>query len=238
VKLRIGGERHRARRLFLCAVVCSALVGAASACSSSNDSMSPSTPSSTRPHADAPVTTAFGGAPLAVVLGDSNTFLATREIQKGLLQAGLTPDARGISGSGVKDDLEDWFPAAKAVGEGHPAVVVIALGTNDTVIPDDVSAFASRADQLLQAIGDLPVVWVTHTETGTANGHNAAAEKQVNDVIRALPSTHPNVTVLDLAPELARRPNLLGPDKLHYSPSGRVWFADQIAKAASKAVTS
>ena len=66
----------------------------------------------------------------------------------------------------MKDDLEDWFPASVAVGKAHPAAVVIALGTNDAVLPEDVRDFPSRVEQLLQAIGDVPVVWVTHTEAG------------------------------------------------------------------------
>jgi lysophospholipase L1-like esterase len=165
------------------------------------------------------------------VLGDSNTFLATREIRSALADAGFTPDPRGISGSGVKDDLGDWFPAAVAVGKGRPAVVVVALGTNDAVLPDDVAEFPSRAEQLLQALGDVPVVWVTHTEAG--GGRDPANEVAINNVIRGLPATHPNVTVLDLAPLLAAEPGLLGPDKLHYSDLGRNWFAERIAEAAT-----
>jgi lysophospholipase L1-like esterase len=111
-------------------------------------------------------------------------------------------------------------------------VVVIALGTNDAVVPEDVRDFPSRVEQLLQAIGDVPVVWVTHTEAGA--GREPANEVLVNDVIRALPAQHPNVTVLDLAPLLAARPDLLGPDKLHYGTEGKKWFAQQLADAASE----
>ena len=109
---------------------------------------------------------------------------------------------------------------------------MIALGTNDAVLPEDVRDFPSRVEQLLQAIGDVPVVWVTHTEAGA--GREPANEVRVNDVIRALPAQHPNVTVLDLAPLLAAQPDLLGPDKLHYSAKGREWFAQHIADAASE----
>ena len=79
---------------------------------------------------------------------------------------GLTPDVRGISGSGVRDDLRDWFPAAKAIGQGCPSVVVVGLGANDAVMAEDADAFAGRAELLLQALGSVPVVWVTHTEAG------------------------------------------------------------------------
>jgi lysophospholipase L1-like esterase len=199
------------------------------ACSSSDDVALPAP--STRPRADAPVTTLPGAPPLAVVLGDSNTFLATREIQDALAQSGFSPDVRGISGSGVKDNATDWLPAAGAIAPARPLVVVVALGTNDAVFPTDVQAFPARAEELLAALGPLSVVWVTHTEAG--GGRDPADERRVNDVIRALPLKYPNVSVLDLAPGLAARPNLLGPDKLHYSGHGREVFAERIATAAS-----
>jgi lysophospholipase L1-like esterase len=176
------------------------------------------------------VTTVPGAPPLAVVLGDSNAFLATREIEDALAQSGFTPDVRGISGSGVKDNATDWLPAAGAVAPARPWIVVVALGTNDAVFPADVQAFPARVDELLAALGPLPVVWVTHTEAG--GGRDPADERRVNDVIRALPATHPNVSVLDLAPVLAGRPKLLGPDKLHYAGHGREVLAERIAVAA------
>lgn len=198
------------------------------ACSSSDDATLTTT--TTRPRADAPVMTVPGALPLAVVLGDSNTFLATREIQNALSQSGLTPDVRGIAGSGVKDNATDWLPAAGAIAPARPWAVVVALGTNDAVFAADVQAFPARVDELLAALGPLSIVWVTHTEAGA--GRDPADERRVNDVIRALPATHPNVSVLDLAPVLAARPELLGSDKLHYGAHGREVFAERIAAAA------
>ena len=115
------------------------------ACSSSDGDETLVPTSITRPAPPmAPITTVPGAPPLAVVLGDSNTFLSGREINKQLAAKGLTPDVRGISGSGVRDDLRDWFPAAEAIGRGRPSVVVVALGTNDAVAPEDAQAFAER----------------------------------------------------------------------------------------------
>jgi lysophospholipase L1-like esterase len=204
------------------------------ACSSSDGDETLVPTSVTRPRADAPITTVPGAPPLAVVLGDSNTFLSGREINKQLAAKGLTPDVRGISGSGVRDDLRDWFPAAKAIGRGRPSVVVVALGTNDAVAPEDAQAFAERAELLLQALGDVPVVWVTHTASGSTR--DPANEQLINDVIRGLPALHANVTVLDLAPLIALEPIVLLPDGVHYSEPGRKWFAQHIAEAASARV--
>ena len=135
------------RRLLTGLLLLAVLV--APACSSGDDEVDLTSPTATRPTADAPVTTLLGGAPLAVVLGDSNTFASAPELESALADAGLTPDVRGISGSGLKDVATDWLPAAAAVTAGQPAVTVIALGTNDAVNGADADAFAGRAEQLL-----------------------------------------------------------------------------------------
>ncbi len=220
------------RRLLTGLLLLAVLV--APACSSGDDAVDLTAPTATRPTADAPVTTLLGGAPLAVVLGDSNTFAAAPELESALADAGLTPDVRGISGSGLKDVATDWLPAAAAVTAGRPAVTVIALGTNDAVNGADIDAFPGRVEQLLAALGQLPIIWVTHTESG--GGRTPADAKRVNDVIRSLPATHPNVTVLDLAPEIAADPAVLSSDGIHYEGDGRGWFADKVAEAASARV--
>ena len=220
------------RRLLVGLLVLAVLV--APACSSGDDEVDLTAPTATRPRADAPVTTLLGGAPLAVVLGDSNTFASAPELESALADAGFTPDVRGISGSGLKDVATDWLPAAAEISAGQPAVTVIALGTNDAVNGADVDAFAGRVEQLLAALGQLPIIWVTHTETG--GGRTSSDEKRVNDVIRSLPATHPNVTVLDLAPEIAADPGVLSGDGIHYAGDGREWFADKVAEAASASV--
>jgi hypothetical protein len=93
------------------AVVALALALLLAACSSSDDSGTLVPTSITRPRVDVPVTTVPGAPPLAVVLGDSNTFLAKKEISKAIAANGLTPDVRGVSGSGVRDDLRVWLRA-------------------------------------------------------------------------------------------------------------------------------
>lgn len=231
-----GAFRVRAlvltRRLLAGLLLLAVLV--ASACSSGEERVDLTEPTSTRPDPAAPVTTVLGGAPLAVVLGDSNTYASTPELEEALGDAGFTPDVRGIAGSGLKDLTTDWFPAAGAVAAAQPAVVVVALGTNDSVSGGDIAAFPGRAMQLLGALGQVPIIWVTHTESG--GGKSPADEKAVNDVIRSLPATYPNVSVLDLAPEIAADPSLLSRDGIHYQGDGRDWFADKVAEAASARV--
>ena len=75
-----------------------------------------------------------------------------------------------------------------------------------------------RPELLLQALGDVPIVWVTHTASGSAR--DPANEQLINDVIRAAPATHPNVTVLDLAPTHPLEPIVLSPDGVHLLRGG------------------
>ena len=60
-------------------------------------------------------------------------------------------------------------------------------------------------------------------------GGTPTDEKRVNDVIRSLPATHPNVTVLDLAPEdRGRPPACSSTDGIHFAGRRPVeWFAEQ-----------
>jgi lysophospholipase L1-like esterase len=203
------------------------------ACSSSTTTTQPDRPASSTTASTAPPTTAAvpAAAPLVAMLGDSNTYLSIAALEAAFGDAGLRSTIRGISGSGLKDLARDWLPAARAIAAAPPAVVVIALGTNDALLDENVGAFAERLDALLDAIGDVPVVWVTHTEHAV-QGREPEDERAVNDVIRAAPVDHPNVTVLDLAPEIDANRALLDTDALHFSELGQHWFADQITRAA------
>jgi lysophospholipase L1-like esterase len=212
----------------------------ASACSSSDSSgpQAGAQPRRSAPSSIATTTTTVaplltGEPPIVAVLGDSNTYFAIPELEASFADAGLRSTIRGISGSGVKDIPLDWAPAATQIRATPPAVVVVALGTNDAAEPDNVAAFGQRLEALLAELGDVPVVWVTHTEGGVQ--HPPEAERAVNDEIRAAPGRHPNVTVLDLQPEIDADGALLDDDGLHYSPAGEEWYADRIADAAARA---
>lgn len=207
----------------------------AAACSSDDTRRSAPHETTAPTTTPAPVTTAVADRPVVVVLGDSNTYDSGPEVDAAFTAAGLTADMRAIPGSGLKDNAIDWLPEAEAIVAAQPDAVVIALGTNDAASARNARDFAARADELLAALGPLRVVWVTHTEDGVVNpGSN---ERQVNEVIRSLPATHPNVTVLDLAPVIAQRPEVLGSDRLHYEGAGRVWFGEQLAAAAKARLT-
>jgi lysophospholipase L1-like esterase len=209
-------RRSRAAALVAAAVV------ALAACSSSAEQ-------SRR----APTSSTTADVPLVAMLGDSNTYLTIPELESAFRGAGLRSTIRGISGSGLKDLERDWLPAAQTIAAAPPAVVVIALGTNDALLDENVAAFGARLDTLLDVIGDVPVVWVTHTEH-PVQGREPADERAVNGAIREAPARHPNVTVLDLAPEIDANRALLDTDALHFSEVGQRWFAEQVTRAAQE----
>jgi len=203
---------------------------------------SSSTATSTSPRDSQPVretvaasTTTTGALPLVAMLGDSNTYRSIPELEAAFREAGLASTIRGIPGSGLKDLARDWLAAARMIAAAPPAVVVVALGTNDAVDGSGVAAFGERLDALLAALGEVPVVWVTHIEHAAQN-REPADERAINTEIRAAPSRHPNVTVLDLTPKIEANRDLLDTDALHFSEQGEVWFAEQIAQAAAYAV--
>jgi lysophospholipase L1-like esterase len=168
-----------------------------------------------------------------LVLGDSNTVLAQQDVESALRAAGLEPSVHALAGYGLKD-LDFWLDALPALLDDDPALVVVALGTNDALEATDAAAFRERLDRMMSELGDRSVVWVAHHEgRPEPEGTNA---RTVNAAVREAPSRWPSLTVVDLAPLLAADASLLDVDAVHFSETGRPWFAQQLAAAASAAV--
>jgi lysophospholipase L1-like esterase len=164
-----------------------------------------------------------------LVVGDSNLFESSASVDAAIRGVGLEPTLRGIPGFGLKDLDGYWLGELPALLASDPAVVVVALGTNDTTSRADVDAFPDRIDAMMRSIGDRPVVWVTHVDPRPAQVEGGAAA--INAAIRDAPARWPNLTVLDRAPALAADPSLLGDDGLHFTDTGQAAFADEIANA-------
>jgi lysophospholipase L1-like esterase len=165
-----------------------------------------------------------------LVLGDSNTFRAYHQIESAIREDGMTPDILGKPGYGLKD-ISFWISEIPNRLSSFPKVVVVALGTNDTLTQQTLDAVPKEIDQMMRALGNRPVVWVTHTNDRPASVRGAGTK--VNEAIRAAEARWPNLTVLDLADDIEDDPGLLGADRLHYSPRGEKFFADEIADAAA-----
>jgi len=171
-----------------------------------------------------------------LVLGDSNLFESGAQVDAALQGVGLEPTLRGVPSLGLKDLDAYWLRELPPLLAADPAVVVVALGTNDTTTRADVEAFSARIDAMLRAIGDRPVVWLTHVEHRpfevAGGGHS------VNEAIRAAATRWPNLTVLDRTGHLEDDPSLLRGDGLHFTEAGMVAFGDEIAAAARAALAA
>lgn len=177
--------------------------------------------------------TTDGAQPHVLLLGDSNTDFAKVEIRAAMRDAGVAADLQGIPGFGLKEN-DIWLEALPRLLHDDPDAVLVALGANDAVFDSDATEFSGRLDRMMEALGDRPVVWFTHHEgRPEPAGSNA---RVVNAAIRAAPDRYDNLTVVDLAPDLAADPSLLDDDALHFSETGRPWFAKQLADAARAAV--
>lgn len=232
------------RRTFLVALLAVAGVvagaGALAGCGTDDGSRASRTTSGTAPRTTSTIGSSGGGPVLdaqpparALVLGDSNLFESGALVDAALRRVGLEPTLEGIPSYGLKD-LAEWRARLPALLATDPAIVVVALGTNDTATRADVEGFAGRLDEMMRALGDRPVVWVTHVDPRPFQIAGGAAA--VNAAIRVAPERWPNLTVLDRTPELTADPSLLRDDALHFTPAGMRAFADAIADAASRRV--
>ena len=227
------------RRRVLVAIVA---VAALTACGSDNDGAVPlergttiserGTPPSERgtPRSSEGGAVLQGAPPEALVLGDSNLFESSASVDAAIRVVGFVPTLRGVPGFGLKDLETYWRDELSALLAPDPAVVVVALGTNDTGTRADVDAFPDRLDAMMRAIGDHPVVWVTHVDERPFQVAGGAAA--VNAAIRAARARWPNLTVLDRTAALSADPSLLRRDGLHFTAAGAAAFAAEIASAA------
>jgi len=213
-----------------------AVGGVVLASSSHTSSHSASTealaPSAATPES-APPTTVATGPTTILALGDSNLAFSDAPVHQALSAAGIEGELRGVPSFGLKDWDTFWKPLVPGLVEAqNPDVVVVALGTNDVWTVADVQTFPARLDEMMRAIGNRRVVWVTHFDD---RGGLSYPAQRINDAIREAPARWPNLAVLDLAPLIDANTNLLNSDLLHFSPEGQVFYGEEIAVAVKQA---
>ncbi len=188
------------------------------------------TPASTVPPTTAPPTTAAplatpdvvaslaGVAPLTipptaagfplVALGDSVMLGAAEELQ-----------ARGFQVDAVQSrQMKSFVPTMAAMRDNgvFGSVVVVHLGTNGGFTQETL-------DSMLATLADVPVVLLV---TGKADRGWIAGN---NDLLRAVPATHPNVTVLDWqAVSQACEGRCFYDDGIHLTQTGQNFYADMV----------
>jgi peptidoglycan/LPS O-acetylase OafA/YrhL len=149
------------------------------------------------------------GFPL-VALGDSVMLGAAEELQA----RGFQVDAL------VSRQMKDFVPTMAALRDNGTfgSVVVIHLGTNGGFSQETL-------DQMLATVAEVPVVLLL---TGKADRGWIADN---NAKLRAVPATHPNVTVVDwevISPGCEGR--CFYDDGIHLTQSGQNFYADMVGR--------
>ena len=166
-----------------------------------------------------------------LMIGDSNLFESGADVDAALREGGFEPTLHGAPGYGLKD-LPYWFADLPALLATDPVVVVVGLGTNDVHNDDQVAQVPARLDKMMEALGDRPVVWITHVDDRP--GAPASAGRANNAAIRAAPARWPNLTVLDFTLEMAANPYILSLDELHFTDEGKRIYAEKITEAVAE----
>ncbi len=169
-------------------------------------------PAATLAVAPAPTTVPPSTAPPTTVLIDKPYFAVGESV---MLGAKPVLDARGITTVAEVSKGPDWELEQLRLAKTKYRLthgVVIQLGTNGTVTPEQYEA-------VLAEVADVPrvVVMTVKAPKPWIDGNN--------EIIRALPATHPNVVVLDWqvrAEEVA--------DHLSNSVDGGVHLSDDTSK--------
>jgi lysophospholipase L1-like esterase len=170
-----------------------------------------------------------GAAPRVMVVGDSLTFGAWRQLEESLAVDGWAPAVRGDVGYTVAHQMD----LLRAVGEARPEAVVIALGTNDAFAVTDrrqtLSTTRADIDAALDAVADVPcVVWVDVTSHGPAATWRADTQR-INAMIESAVAARPGASVAHWDALSVDRWEWFTADAVHHTAEGADAFADLIA---------
>ena len=165
-----------------------------------------------------------------LVLGDSNLFISGGAVDAALREVGFKPRVHGPPGYGLRDFDEYWADKLTELLDFDPAVVVIGLGTNDTKSAEDVFLVPARIDQMMEAIGDREVIWITHVDD-RPGADDPRAGMTVNRSIRAAVDRWENLVILDFTEVIAGDPDVLIEDGVHLSRKGIRIYGRSIADA-------
>lgn len=146
--------------------------------------------------------------------------------------------AGGRSSVETVDEVPNAVSAAEELSRTHPAAGrcwVLQIGTNDAA---NISAgsqvdAAARIDQLMQVVGDEPVLWPNLKTLVSAPMHYEP-EKMVayNGALMEACARYPNLRIYDAAADL---PDTAFVDGIHHTTAGSEVFAGGIASALATA---
>jgi lysophospholipase L1-like esterase len=193
-----------------------------------------------RPVGAAPVAPAQPSPQRLLVVGDSvlagvPAAGALRDLEAALPGWQVTFDAkecRSIQGprkacGNEPGTVSGGLEEVQAQGTAFQAVV-LQLGTNDAADPASAQHTIDSAKAILDLLKQVPhVYWMTIREAG----HYQAGYAEFNRLLRELPQSYPNLTVIDWAVATKDRPELFGGDGLHLNNAGASYAASVIAGA-------
>lgn len=165
-----------------------------------------------------------------LVLGDSLTwgtnYRAFGDVGNRLRAEGTFPtvvvdgvSGRNVAGVGATsrsgaESYRRWVAA-----NGSPAAVLVALGTNDLQHSTRPAFHAARIRELLDAIGDVPVVWVDVFRADQR--HYPRLSITYNRLLRRVTAEYPNVVaVVDWHSLVTANRTWMAFDRLHLQASG------------------
>lgn len=184
------------------------------------------------------IATAFTGrGPKVVILGDSLTLASWDDLYDALdghyeVEIGAW-FGEGYAGGPASDGLRAKFGAktpllmrvARRYARAHPAVAVLALGTNDAWRDQPVSRALANMRSMVSEMRPACLVGVTLPAHSIAHGWSEAEADKLNVAMRSWANR-----IVDWA-TLSRRPGVLSSDGIHTTPVGTKLHADAIAEA-------
>jgi lysophospholipase L1-like esterase len=162
-----------------------------------------------------------------LVLGDSLTWgsnyfakAQTRLAATGTFDTVVVDSRWGRRISGPTSARYSGVVAYKTlVADGlRPTAVIVALGSNDVAILVKRREFVAVIDDLMKAIGNVPVVWLTvHRVDSTTT---AQRSQRFNSTLIKELTRYPLATVFDWVSIATSDPSVVDPDKIHLTPKG------------------
>lgn len=100
----------------------------------------------------------------------------------------------------------------------RPTAVIVALGTNDVFFLSKRREYSTLIRELLDTIGNIPVVWVNVHRVDTPTNVNRS--RLFNDTLERVITQYPLASTFDWSDLAKKNPQYMAWDKIHHSPLG------------------
>lgn len=100
----------------------------------------------------------------------------------------------------------------------RPTAVIVALGTNDVAILSKRREYVAVIQELMNTIGNVPVVWVNVHRTDSAT--TTRNSQRFNAALASVLANYPLASVYDWVTVAKNDPKVIDPDKIHLTPLG------------------